>query len=189
MQTLGNLVVNDLSNLPDDFEVNHDPLTGSLSGCVFGREPGQGVCLGNSLQSIRSGTFRMRGASLVFSGNRGLWSWGVGAGYQHRRFRRPADPAFDLLGPDEEQSLTLSGSLSRQLSRTSDLGIDAYASWFDSDAADFDSVFGAGATVSYSRTFLMERLRLLAALGLYHSDDGTVDSTIASGMLGLRFTF
>ncbi len=189
VQTLGGLVVNDLSNLPDDFEVDRDPLTGNLGGCVFGADPGSGVCLGNSLQSIRGGTFRLRGASLVVSGNRGLWSWGVGAGYAHRRYRRPTDPAFSLLGPDEEQSLTVSGSLTRRLSRTSQFGFDAYASWFDSDAADFDSVFGAGATFSYSRSFLLERLRLLAALGLYHSDDGTLDSTVASGLVGLRYTF
>lgn len=189
VQTLGNLIVNDLSNLPDDFNVDRDPLTGNLGGCVFGQDPGQGVCLGNSLQSIRGSTFRNRGASLVFSGNRGLWNWGVGAGYQNRRYRRPTDPAFSLLGPDEEQSFTVSGSLGRRLSRTSEIGFDAYASWFDSDAVNFDRVFGTGATVSYSRTFLMERLRLLAALGLYHSDDGTVDSTIASGLLGLRYTF
>ena len=189
VQTLGGLVVNDLSNLPDDFQVDRDPLTGNLGGCVFGTDPGSGVCLGNSLQSIRGGTFRLRGASLVFSGNRGLWSWGLGAGYAHRRYRRPTDPAFDLLGPEEEQSLTVSGSLNRQLSRTSEVGFDAYASWFDSDAADFDSVFSAGATFSYSRSFLLERLRLLAALGLYHSDDGTLDSTVASGLVGLRYTF
>ena len=189
VQTLGGLVVNDLSNLPDDFEVNHDPLTGNLSGCVFGRDPGQGACLGSSLNSIRGGTFRLRGASLVFSGNRGLWNWGVGAGYQHRRYRRPTDPAFSLLGPEEEQSFTVSGALGRRLSRTSQIGFDAYASWFDTDLVGVDSVFGAGATVSYSRTLLMERLRLLAALGLYHSDDGTVDSTVASGLLGLRYTF
>ena len=156
---------------------------------MFGRDPGQGVCLGNSLNSIRGGTFRLRGASLVFSGNRGLWNWGLGAGYQHRRFRRPADPAFSLLGPEEEQSLTVSGSLGRRLSRTSQVGFDAYASWFDTDLAGVDSVFGAGATLSYSRTLMLERLRLLAALGLYHSDDGTVDSTVASALLGLRYTF
>ena len=189
VQTLGSVVVNDLSNLPDDFQVDRDPLTGNLGGCVFGSDPGSGICLGNSLQSIRSGTFRLRGASLVVSGNRGLWSWGLGAGYAHRRFRRPSDPAFTLLGPDEEQSLTVSGSLSRRLSRTSTLGFDAYASWFDSDLANFDSVFSAGATASYSRSFLLERLRLLAALGIYHSDDGTLDSTVASGLVGLRYTF
>ena len=189
VQTLGNLIVNDISSLPNDFEVNRDPLTGSLGGCVFGADPGRGTCFSNSLQSITSRTFRLRGASVVFSGNRGLWNWGVGAGYAHRRYGRPDDPAFSLLGPDSDDSFTVSGSLGRQLSRSSEVGFDAYASWFDTDEAAFHSVFGTGATLSYSRSFMVERLRFLAALGLYHTDDGTIDSTVASGLLGLRYTF
>ena len=189
VQTLGNLIVTDLSNLPDNFEVNQNPLTGSFQGCVFGNDPGQGVCFTNGLQSIRSGTFRMRGASLVFSGAGRVWNWGVGAGYQHRRYNRPDDPAFDLLGPDTEESFMIGGQIGRQLSRTSEIGFDAYASWFDTNQVNFDRVFSTGATASYSRRFMLDRLRLLAALGLYHTDDGTVDSTVASGLLGLRYTF
>jgi hypothetical protein len=173
----------------DDFQVDRDPLTGNITGCVFGTEPGRGACLNNSLQNIRSGSFRLRGGSLVFSGNGRLWSWGVGAGYAHRSYHRPNDPVFGLLGPEEDESLTVSGSIGRQLSRSSQIGFDAFASWFDTDEANFDRVFSTGATMSYSRHFMMERLRLLAAIGLYHTDDGTVDSTVASGLLGLRYTF
>jgi uncharacterized protein (PEP-CTERM system associated) len=189
VQTLGNVIVNDLSALPNDFQVDRDPLTGNLGGCVFGTEPGQGVCLSNNLQSIRSSTFRQRGASLVFTGNRGLWSWGLGAGYAHRRYERPSDPAFLILGPGSDESVTVAGSLNRRLSRTSQVGFDVYASWFDTDQADFRSVFGTGATLSYSQTLLLERLRFLAALGLYHTDDGTIDQTVLSALAGLRYTF
>ena len=185
----GNLLVSDISTLPDDFEANRDPLTGNLGGCVFGAEPGRGRCLDRSLQSIRGGTFRMRGASLVFSGNRGVWNWGAGAGYSHRRFGRPDDPAFDAFGRRTDETISLFASAGRRMSRTSTLGIDAFASWFDSNEADFDNVFSTGATLSYSRRFMLDRLSLLAALGLYHSDDGTIDSTVASGLLGLRYTF
>lgn len=189
VQSLGNTVVNDISSLPDDFEVNRDPLTGNVSTCVFGQDPGQGVCLANNLQSIRGGTFRMQGASLLVSGDRGLLSWGVGVGYQHRRYRRFDDPALELFGAAEEDAFTIAGTLGRRLSRTSEIGFNAYASWFDNDLANFHSVFSTGATVSYSRRFLLDRLQLLAALGLYHTDDGTLDSTVASGLLGLRYTF
>lgn len=185
----GGLLVSDISLLPDDFQVNRDPLTGNLNGCVFGDEPGAGRCLDRSLQSIRGGTFRMRGANLVFSGNRGVWSWGAGAGYVHRRFGRPDDPAFDLFDEGSDETFSLYASAGRRLSRTSSLGFDVFASWFDSDEADFDTVFSTGATASYSRRFMLDRLSMLAALGLYHSEDGTLDSTVASGLLGLRYTF
>ena len=36
-------------------------------------------------------------------------------------------------------------------------------------------MFSTGATLSYSRRLLLDRLRLLAALGLYHSDDGVIE--------------
>ena len=50
-------------------------------------------------------------------------------------------------------------------------------------------MFSTGGTASYSRSFLLDRLSFLAALGLYHTDDGTLDSTVASGLAGLRYTF
>ena len=189
VETFGSLIVNDISALPNDLQANRDPLTGGLGGCLFGRDPGTGLCLDRALQSIRGNTFRMRGASLVFSGTRGLWNWGAGAGYTHRRFGRPDDPVFDFFGASEDESFVVSASLGRRLSRTSRLGLNAYASWFDSDLAGFDRVFSAGGSASYSRSFLLDRLSFLAALGLYHTDDGTDDSTVASGLAGLRYSF
>ena len=184
-----NVLINDLSGLPDEFDVERDPLTGNLGGCVFGADPGTGACLDRSLQSIRGETSRMRGVSLVVSGDRGLWSWGVGAGYTHRRYGRPDDPAFDALGSNEDETFGLFGSVGRRLSRTSDINFDAYANWFDTDQAGFDTVFSTGGTVSYNRRFLLDRLNLIAALGLNHVDDGTLDSTVVSALLGLRYTF
>jgi hypothetical protein len=190
VQTFGGLVVNDLSNLPTDFDVNRDPLTGGIGGgCVFGADPGTGLCLDRALQSIRGGTFRMRGASLVFSSTRGLWNFGAGASYNHRRFARPDGTDFISLFGSTDQSVSLYASAGRQLSRTSELNLDAFASWFDSDLVGSEQLFSTGGTVSYNRSFLYERLQLLSALGLYHSDGGTTSSTVASGLLGLRYNF
>ena len=184
-----NVLVNDLSGLPDNFEVDRDPLTGNLGGCVFGTDPGTGACLGQTLQSIRGNAARARGASLVVTGDRGLLSWGVGVGYTHHRYGRPQDPAFDVFGGNEDETFGLFGSLSRQLSRTSHLDFSTYATWFDTDQANFDTVFSTGGTLSYNRSFLLDRLQLIAALGLNHNDNGVVDSTIISALLGLRYTF
>ena len=46
-----------------------------------------------------------------------------------------------------------------------------------------------GATLSYRRSFMLEHLQFLAALGLYHSDNGTVSSTNGAASAGLRYTF
>ncbi|MGZ8313030.1 MAG: hypothetical protein ACXWUR_13310 [Allosphingosinicella sp.] len=183
-----NVLVNDISSLPDEFEIGRDPVTGSLDGCVFGGSGGTGACLDRSLQSISGSTFRLRGASLVISGERGLWSWGVGGGYANRHYGRPDDPAIAIL-VNEDENFGLFGTVGRQLSRSSSLDFGAYASWFDTDQADFNTVFTTGASVAYSRSFLLDRLRLIASLGLDHADDGTIDNTFISGLLGLRYTF
>ncbi|MGE3396241.1 MAG: hypothetical protein AB7H79_04990 [Sphingomonas sp.] len=189
VETFGSSLTSTLSRLPQGIEVTRNPITGDLNGCGFGSAPGSAGCFDRSLQTIRGGTFRGRGGTLAFSGSRGLWSFGAGASYDHRRYARPNDDAFDAFGGATDESFSLFGSLGRRLSRTSDLNLSAYASWFDSDQPGFDRVFSTGGSISYSRRLLLDRLSLTAALGLNHSDDGTDESTVASGVAGLRYTF
>lgn len=188
VETFGRRLTSDISGLPADFDINRDPITGGLGGCVFGGAGG-GVCLDRSLQAINGNTFRSRGASVVLSGARNLWSYGVGAGYANRRYFRPTGNDFANLTAGEDQSFSLYGSLGRQLSRNSEANFNAFASWYDSDLAGQDGVTSIGASASYSRSFLLERLRFLAALGLYNTDDGTESSTNASALAGLRYSF
>jgi hypothetical protein len=191
VETSGGLIISDLSGLPTDFEIDRNPLTGGLggTGCVFGAQPGSGTCLDRSLQSIRGGSFRMRGANLLWSTSRGLWDFGFGAGYHHRRYFRPRNSGFDVLVRGEDENFSLYASAGRELGQTSELNIDAFASWFDSDLAGSDPQFSTGGTVSYRRSFLFERLQFLSAVGLYHSENGTADSSVVSGLLGLRYGF
>lgn len=187
VETFGHLLTNDVSGLPADFDANRDPLTGGLGGCVFGQQGGSGACLDRSLIAITGSTFRMRGGSVVFSGGRNRWSYAVGAGYARRRYARPTVSGFgNVRGSDETWSVY--GSLGRQLSRTSELNFDAFASWYESDVNP-DTISTIGATLSYSRSFLLEHLQLQAALGIYNSDDGVQSVTNASAAGGLRYTF
>lgn len=189
VETFGSSLTRTLSGLPQGIEVTRNPITGDLNGCGFGATPGTAGCFDRSIQAIRGGTFRARGGTLAFSGSRGLWSFGAGASYDRRRYARPTDAAFDAFGGLTDESFTLFGTTSRRLSRTSDVSLNAYASWFDSDQPGFERVFTTGGTVSYNRRLLLDRLSLTAAFGLNYSDDGTDDSTVASGVAGLRYTF
>jgi hypothetical protein len=188
VETFGHLLTTDIGGLPGDFDANRDPLTGGLGGCVFGGSGG-GVCLDRSLQSITGSTFRMRGGSVTFAGNRGRWTYGVGAGYNNRRYARPADAALAAQTASKDESVSVYGSLGRQLTRTSEVDFDAFVSWYSSDRPNSDDVTAAGANVGYSRSFLLDRLQMLAALGLYHTDDGIEGSTNASALAGLRYNF
>jgi hypothetical protein len=188
VETFGHQLTTQISGLPANFNTARDPLSGGLTGCFFG-QAGGGVCLDRSLQSITGSTFRARGVNATFSGERGLWSYGIGAGYNHRRYFLPSGAAFVTTQGSSDDDVSVYGSLGRQLGRTSQIDLSAYVSWYDSNLPGAEPVTGQGATVTYSRSFLLERLQLLAAMGLYHSDDGTESATNASGQLGLRYTF
>ncbi|HTU10925.1 MAG TPA: hypothetical protein VMG08_08515 [Allosphingosinicella sp.] len=187
VETFGRALTNDYAGLSSGFDVNRDPLTGGLGGCVFNREGGGGACFDRSLSAITGSTFRTRGGSLVFSGQRGLWSYGIGAGYAHRRYARPEVTGVAAFAQRDEV-WSVYGSLGRELSRTSEVNLDAFASWYSNDV-DPDTVRTLGATVSYNRSFLLERMQFMAALGLYNSDDGVDSATNASALGGLRYTF
>jgi hypothetical protein len=188
VETFGHQLGYDISSLPANFNAGRNPLTGSLGGCVFG-QAGGGVCLDRTLQAITGDTFRARGVNATVSGERGLWSYGVGASYNRRHYFRPVLAGVTVLGATHDEDVSVYGNVSRRLSRTSSVNFDAYASWYDNDLANFNAVTSEGATISYSRTFMMERLQFLAALGLLRSDDGTNASTNGSATAGLRYTF
>ncbi|HEV2818813.1 MAG TPA: hypothetical protein VGW40_16520 [Allosphingosinicella sp.] len=188
VETFGRQLTTQISGLPANFNVNRDPLSGGLGGCVFG-QTGGGACFDRSLQSITGSTFRARGVNVAFSGERRLWTYGIGAGYNHRRYYLPSGAAFVTTQASHDQDVSVYGNVGRRLSRTSDINLNAYVSWYDSDLPGAEAVTSEGATLSYNRSFLLERLRLLAALGVYHSDDGTDSATNASALAGLRYTF
>ena len=188
VETFGHQLGNDISNLPANFTTARNPLTGSLNGCVFGRSGG-GVCLDNSLQAITGDTFRARGVMASLSGERGLWGYGIGASYNRRHYYRPVLTGVTVLGATHDEDVSVYGNVSRRLSRTSSVNFDAYASWYDNDLPGSDSVTGQGATLSYGRSFMLEHLQFMAALGFVHSNDGTVSSTNGAASAGLRYTF
>jgi hypothetical protein len=83
----------------------------------------------------------------------------------------------------------LNGSVGRDLSRSSGLDFDAYASWYDSDRAGIGSSFGAGVTGSYYRRLFHDRLQANAALGLYTTESDNIEQTVAQALIGLRYSF
>jgi hypothetical protein len=182
-------IVNNLNALPTEFNANRNPLTGAFDGCVFGRDPGTGICFDQALQALSNSSFHARGANVMLSGTRGPWTFGLGAGYAHRRYSALFEGDITAFDPLSDDSFVLNAGVSRRLGRFSSMSIDATASWFDSDRAAFDPVFSTGVTAGYYRSFLIPGLQLNAALGISHSESGLLDSTILQALLGLRYTF
>ncbi|HEX8643369.1 MAG TPA: hypothetical protein VF702_05580 [Allosphingosinicella sp.] len=187
--TSATAIVSNVNELPADFQINRNPLTGAFDGCVFGQDPGTGICFDQALQSLGSSAFRARGANILLSGNRGPWNFGLGGGYSHRRYTSLVSGDLSSLDPRTDQSFVLNAGASRRLSRYSGVSLDASASWYDSDRPLFEPVFSSGVTGSYYRSLMFERLQFHAALGIFYTDSGPIDSTVASALIGLRYTF
>jgi hypothetical protein len=190
VDSFGRLLVTDLSGVPRNFDPRRDPLTGvgGGGGCVFGKDPGTGACFDDALQSINNFNFRNRGAEILFSGGRGPWSFGIGAGYNQRKYLAPAASGFVLDGVTDK-SFMLSAEAERQLSRSSGYGMNAYAGWYNSGIAGEDSSFNTGITGNYYRSIFTERLQATIAAGLYSSRSEGDDQTIGSVLFGLRYSF
>jgi hypothetical protein len=190
--SFGRVLVTDFSSLPVGFRSNRNPLNpgvGGVGGCIFGNEAGSGVCLDDALQSISNASFRLRGANILFSGRRGPWELGVGAGYAHRKYHQAVVlPALGLERVSDE-SFSLYGTATRQLGRDASLGLDAYATWYSSGLSGSDSSFGTGISASYYRSFLFDRLEGYAAAALFTTDSGEFEETGATALVGLRYSF
>jgi hypothetical protein len=192
IESFGRLTVANLAAVPVDFDLRRNPFTndvGSLGGCVFGNDPGTGVCFDDAFQAIAAANFRNRGANVTFSGGRGLWDFSVSAGYSHRRYFSPNVTEGFTLDRLTNESFTLSAGATRRLSRTSSVSVDGYAGWFDSGLQGSDNLFSTGVTAAYQRTFLFDRLSAHAAVGLFHTENGRFGGTFASALFGLRYGF
>ncbi len=192
VETFGRLLIADLAAVPVEFDVRRNPLNGNVGGvggCVFGSDPGTGQCFDDAFQSIAGSSFRSRGANLLFSGGHGPWDFGLGANYSSRRYFQPIVEQGFALDRRTDESFSLYASASRELSRTSSVSVDGYASWFNSGVIGADDAFSTGITGSYYQSFLFERLQAQAALGLFTTQGDGFDSTVASALVGLRYQF
>ena len=115
----------------------YDPLglqPGSRAGCVFGRDPGTGICFDQAFQTLSSASFRARGANLMLSGSRGPWGFGLGAGYAHRRYTQLISGDIGSIDPVTDDSFVVNAGVSRRLGRFSSMSIDAVAAWYEATA-------------------------------------------------------
>ena len=180
-----------LVELPTDFEVSRNPVTGDINGCVGTLNAslsGGGACLTGALGSVRSATFRSRGIQASYSVSAGRLGMGVGAGYNRRKFIAAPGTILAVANGLTDQNTWLSAWLNGRIDRQSNFSTFAYVDWFESQL-DGSSGTGFGANASYGRD-LGHHLSANAALsiqGIQRSHQP--DTWDASAMLGLRYTF
>ncbi|HET9630419.1 MAG TPA: preprotein translocase subunit YajC [Novosphingobium sp.] len=179
-----------LAELPTDFEVSRNAVTGNINGCVsaLGNSAQGSPCLTGALGGLRSATFRSRGIQASYAVTTGRLGMGLAAGYDRRKFIAAPGTVLATANGVTDENAWLSAWLNGEIDRNSSFGTFAYVDWFDSrlDGSDGTAI---GANASYSRT-LGHHLTGNAAIsiqGIQRSQ--AVDTWDASAMLGLRYSF
>lgn len=178
-----------LDELPDDFEVVRDPVTGDLRGCVASLDGGN--CFSGALGSVRSATFRARGVTASYSMKLGRLNAGLGLGYDRRKFIAARGTILASANGIIDENWWLAAYLGGDLGRNAGWSTNVYANWITSDDPVVGNVTGYGASASYYRMFL-PRLRGTLAVGIDGAsrDDPSIDDIwSASALAGLRYSF
>lgn len=187
LNSFGGQVVGALDNLGTDFDAFRNPVTGNLGGCVAGVE-GDNCALAR-LGSVRSAVFRSRGISVSYGANFGRTSYGVGAGYDRRRFIANEDSVLAAAEGVTDENYWLTAYAGRQLDRQSEITLGGSLSLFDSGFDNGSESLGYSLVAAYNRNFL-QGLSGTAAIGLdgVHREN-LPDYKAASALVGVRYTF
>lgn len=190
IESFGRLLTQNLRALPTGFDLPRNPLIDNLGGCVFGTTPGTGGCLSDAFQSLNAANFRSRGGSVIYSVQRGPWTFGLAGAYANRKYVAPVQGSFFTINGTRDQSWLVQASAQRQLSANSGISGAIYGQWYDSGLSGASKVSSEGVTASYYHNF-SRRLSGTASAGIYTYDQGgpAGDDTRAQALLGLRYQF
>jgi len=198
VETFGRQLRLGLQGLPTSFLTQRDSFGQQFNGCVFNAAPGAGAqatggqgaggCLNDVFQSINTASYRARGIDAVLTAVRGRNRFGVGAGYANRHLFSPRTAPGTIVYGLDDDSYYLQGFYGRALDRQSSFDANVFANWYDSALPGASSVFGAGASGAYTRSF--GRLATTAQLGVYTFDQQRVDEQwTAQALVGARYHF
>lgn len=183
----GGTVVDNLAGLPTNFDAFRNPITGDLAGCVDSVDGGN--CALGQLGSIRSSVFRGRGVTASYARNAGRTSYGLAGGYDRRQFIAAAGTVLEAADGIVDENFWLAAYAGRELDRASSLNANAYVNWFESGFENAGDGMGYSASLAYYRT-IISGLSGTAAVGVDGiTRDSLPESTNASALVGLRYTF
>ena len=183
----GNMLNDNLSNLPTQFRSSRNPLSGDINSCAFGQTGG--FCFNNALQTASSAAFRQRGVTASFSGTNGGWDRGFAVGYNRRKFIASSLGGQAQIDGLVDQNYFALAYLGTDLDRQTRFESNVYASYYDPGFSGAGNVLSTGANAALYRQIL-RGLSASAAVGLdsYKQEDFDSELT-ASALLGLRYSF
>lgn len=187
VQTFGQQLNDNLSRLPTSFRTGNSGFGSRRDGCTFGTGGNAGGCMNGALGSINTAAYRTRGVSAALSSTVGLWSTGVGLGYEQRKYLAPTGTGYTVNGL-KDQTYYAQATLGRRLSSRSSVDASLYGTLYDPGILGASDVLSTGAQAGYHHSF--GRLSASASAGIYHFDSEAVPAEVnASAQVGLRYSF
>ena len=188
----GGMLNNQLAGLPTQFDAFRNPLSGDLGTCVAASGSigqGQGTCLNGALASVNSAVFRGRGVNATLGVNGGNLQYGIGAGYDRRKFIAAPGTVLASANGVIDENYWLAAYLNGRIDRNSSFGTSVRANWYQSGDALAGNSSAVGATAAYYRS-ITSRLSATAAVGVDGVNrDLLEDVWSAQAMLGIRYSF
>jgi len=183
----GSQVRRALENLPTDFEVSRNPLSGDLNGCIVARA--DGGCVNNALSSVASATFRGRGIGASIGHDFGRIKAGLSGGYERRKFIAAPGTVLALANGVIDENVFLAATMGLSIDQQSSINANIYANWFQSGLSLAGDATALGANAAYFRR-LTDRLTASAAFGIdgIERDAPLIDQWTASALFGLRYS-
>lgn len=177
-----------LADLPANFEVNRDPVTGALNGCVAALEGN--TCLSGVLGSVRSSTFRARGVAASYNVDLGRITAGLGAGYDRRKFIAAPGTILASANGVIDENVWLAAYMNAKITPRGTISANAYANWTQAGDVIAGKATSLGASAAYGHS-ITNHLSATLAVGV----DGTTrqdplpDDWEASALAGVRYRF
>lgn len=186
--SFGGVLVEQVADLPTQFDAFRNPISGQIGGCVASLE-GDG-CFAGALGSVNSAVFRSRGIAANYAVDFDRTQIGVGAGYDRRKFIAAAGTVLGASNGLVDETIWYAAYASTQLDARSVLTAGANLTWFESEADPLAGwALGYSASLSYRRN-LIRGLSGTAALSLDGISRENLDDFLsASALLGLRYSF
>ncbi|MDG2532339.1 hypothetical protein P6144_01660 [Sphingomonas sp. HITSZ_GF] len=188
VQTFGQQLNGQLSTLPTSLASTTDPFGNQFSGCVYGTTgAATGGCMTGILASATTSAYRGRGVTGVAVAGRGGTRIGIGGGWAKRDFIAPAGGSgFTTNGTSDT---TIYGQIfaSTNVGPNGSLQGSVIGSYYDSDLAGSDGIYGWGANAAYTHRF--GRLGATLSTGIFGFERDGESSASAQALLGLRYGF
>ncbi|HEX4848374.1 MAG TPA: preprotein translocase subunit YajC, partial [Novosphingobium sp.] len=188
----GGMLTNRLAALPTQFEAVQNPISGDLGSCVAASASvgsGQSTCFGGALASVNSAVFRGRGVTGSVSVTSGSLQYGIGVGYDRRKFVAAPGTVLASANGVIDENLWMGAYLNGRIDRNSGYSTNIWASWYQSGDAGAGDVKAYGATAAYYRS-ITSRLSATAAVGVEGVDRELLqDIWTGQALVGLRYRF